>query len=336
MAITGSIPLSKIQGVIEATRATAATPTRVLPILSGTLNQHEEDNPITEQRASLIGGYYKPPRVKRWIELDIEIVPTVEDLIYWLQFGLIGNSSVGSNLAASTVNSTVKRYSFTPSASQGVNQSMTLEVGDDTQAYVCTMCVVDRVELGWSLGGPLTAKFHLMGQKAVTTSYTSALSAQGTEILNGAVAKAYIDAGGGTMGNTISVLPADMTFSIDNNISLYWAPNGDIIPTDFYHNAPRRAHMESTMRHTSDTENAAFIAQTQRYLQTTIEGSAVASASPSTNKSLKFMWAGYWSEAPFQDQDGLNAQRMAGDSVYDSSLTYDWKVVVDSATSSIV
>lgn len=336
MAITGSIPLSKIQGCIEATRGTAATATRVLPILSGTLNQHEEEVQITEQRGSLIGSYYKPVRVKRWVEIDVEFVPTVEDLIFWLQFGLYGNSSVGSNLAASTVNSTVKRYTYTPSSTRGINQSATLEVGDDTQAYICTMMVADRVELAWSLGGMLTAKAHLMGAKAVSGSYTSALSAQGTEILNGAVAKAYIDAGGGTMGGNISALPSDMTFSVDNNISLYWAPNGDIIPTDFYHNAPRKAHLESTMRHTSDSENAAFIAQTQRYVQTTIEGSAIASSSPTTNKSLKFKWAGYWSEAPFQDADGLNAQRMSGDSVYDASLTYDWSVVVDSDTSSIV
>lgn len=336
MAITGSIPLSKVQGCIEATRGTAATATRVLPILSGTLNQHEEDQPIREQRGSLIGGYYKPVRLKRWIEMDLEFVPTVEDLIFWLQFGLYGNSSVGSNLAASTVNSTVKRYTYTPSSTRAINQTLTLEVGDDTQAYIATMCVVDRVELGWSLGGMLTAKVHLMGAKAVSGSYTGALTPQGTEILNGSVAKAYVDAGGGTMGNTISALPSDMTFSVDNNISLYWAPNGDIIPTDIYHNAARFAHLESTMRHTADTENAAFLAQTQRYVQTTIEGSAIASASPSTNKSLKFKWAGYWSEAPFQDADGLNAQRMAGDSVYDSSLTYDWSVVIDSDTSSIV
>ena len=334
MAITGSIPLSKMQGCIEATRGTAATATRVLPILSGTLNQHEEEVQITEQRASLIGSYYKPVRVKRWIEIDVEIVPTIEDLIYWLQFGVLGNSSVGSNLAASTVNTTVKRYSMPATSSRGVNQSMTLEVGDDTQAYIATMCVVDRVELGWSLGGMLTAKFHLMGAKAVSGSYTGALSAQGTEVLNGAVAKAYIDTS--TIGSTIVTTPSDMTFSLDNNISLFWAPNGDIIPTDFYHNAPRKAHLESTIRHTADTENAAFIAQTQRKVRSIIEGSSIASSSPTTPVSIKWDWYGTWSDAPFQDADGLNAQRMSGDSYYDSTATYDWTVILDSAVASIV
>lgn len=334
MAITGSIPFTKMQGVIEATRGTAATPTRVLPVISGTLNQHEEEVEITEQRYSLIGSYYAPIRVKRWVEIDVEVIPSIEDLIYWNQFGILGNSSIGSNLAASTVNSTVKRYTHTSTSSQGVNQSMTLEVGDDTQAYVCNMMVVDRVELGWSLGGMLTAKYHLMGSKAVTTSFTGALSAQGTEVLNGSVAKAYIDSS--SIGTTIVTAPTDMTFTLENNISLFWAPNGDIVPTDFYHNAPRRARMESTIRHTADTENAAFIAQTLRKIRTTILGSEVAASSPSTNVSLTIDWYGYWSEAPFQDADGLNAQRMVGNSVYNSSATHDWKVVEDSAVSSIV
>lgn len=334
MAITGSIPFSKLQGCIEATRGTAATATRVLPILSGTLNQHMEEVEVTEQRYSLIGGYYAPVRVKRWIEIDIEVAPSVEDLVYWNQFGILGNSSVGSNLAASTVNSTVKRYTHTSTSSRGVNQSMTLEMGDDTQAYIGTMCVVDRVELGWSLGGMLTAKYHLVGAKAVSGSFTGALSAQGTELFNGSVATAYIDSS--SIGSTAVTAPTDMTFTLENNISLFYAPNGDIIPTDFYHNAPRRARMESTIRHTSDTENAAFLAQTQRKIRTKISGSNIASSSPTTARSLTIDWYGYWSEAPFQDADGLNAQRMSGSSVYDSSATYDWIVTEDTATASIV
>lgn len=334
MAITGSIPFSKMQGVIEATRGTAATPTRVLPVISGTLNQHEEEAEVTEQRNSVIGGYYAPVRTKRWVEIDVEIVPTVEDLIYWLQFGLIGNSSIGSNLAASTVATSVKRYSYTSTATQGVNQTMTLQLGDDTQAYVANMCVVDRVELGWSLGGMLTAKFHLMGSKAVTTTYTAALNAQGTEILNGSVAKAYIDSS--TIGSTIVTTPSEMSFTLENNISLFWAPNGDIVPTDFYHNAPRRARMETTIRHTADTENAAFIAGTLRKVRSVIEGTSIASSSPATNKSITWDWYGYWSEAPFQDADGLNAQRMSGSSVYNATATHDWKVTIDSDVSTIV
>lgn len=335
MAITGSIPISKMQGDLEATPGTAQTATRVLPVLTGTLNQHEEEVQVVEQRASLIRHYYKPVRVKRWVELDVEFVPTVEDLIWYLQLGLIGHATAGTALAPSTTNSTVKRYTFAPSATQGLTQSATLEVGDDTQAYKCTLMVLDRLEVGWSLGGMLTAKAHFMGAKAVSGSYTSTLSPQGTEILNGAVAKAYIDDGGGTMGSTIRTAPADMTFSIDNQIAMFWAPNGDIIPTDFYHREPRTMHLESTIRHTSDAENAAFIAQTQRYVRTKIEGSEIASSSPSTNKSLTIDWAGYWSDAPFQDADGLNAQRMTGDAVYDSTLTYDWKVIVDTNVASI-
>lgn len=333
MAITGSIPLSKMQGDLETTPGTAIAATRVLPILSGTLTHHIEDNPIVEQRASLIAHYYKPVRLKRWVEIDVEFVPTVEDIPWYLQLGLSGHATPGTALSPSTVNSTVKRYAFTSSSTGGVNQCATLEVGDDTQAYICTLMVLDRLEFAWSLGGMLTAKAHFMGAKAVAGTYTGALSAQGAEVFNGSVAKAYIDSS--SIGTTLVTAPSDMTVSIDNNISLFWAPNGDIIPTDWYHRESRKMHMESTIRHTSDTENAAFIAQTQRKIRSIIEGSAIASSSPTTNRSLKWDWYGYWSDAPFQDADGLNAQRMSGDSVYDSSATTDWAITVDTAMASI-
>lgn len=332
MAITGSIPLSKMQGDLEATRGSAQTATRVLPILSGTLTQHMEEVQIVEQRASLIRHYYKPVRVKRWVEIDVEFVPTEQDLIWYMQLGLIGHATAGTALAASVVDTSVDRYTFTPSASQGVTQTATLEVGDDTQAYIATMCVLDRLEFGWSLGGPMTAKAHFMGAKAVSGSYTGAVTAQGTEVFNGAVAEAYIDAS--TIGTTIVTAPSDMTFSIDNKISLFWAPNGTIIPTDFYHNEPRTLHLESTIRHTADTENAAYLAQTQRKIRSIIKGSSI-SGSASSFRCVQADWYGYWSEAPFSDQDGLWVQRMSGDAVYDATATHPWQVIVDTDTATI-
>ena len=334
MAITGSIPISKMQGDLETTPGTAIAATRVLPILSGTLNQHEEEVQVTEQRASIIGSYYKPVRVKRWVEIDVDFAPTVEDLPWYLQLAISGNGTPGTALAPTTVLSTVKRYSFLPTSGTGVNQCATLEVGDDTQAYIATMMVLDRLELAWSLGGMLTAKAHFMGAKAVSGSYTGALSAQGTEIFNGSVAKAYIDSS--TVGSTLVTAPSDMAFSLDSNIALFWAPNGDIVPTDWYHREPRKLHLESTIRHTADTENAAFIAQTQRKIRTTIEGSSIAGSTGPVNRKLQIDWYGYWSDAPFQDADGLNAQRMSGDSVYDATATHDFQIIVDTLTASIV
>lgn len=334
MPITGTIPLSKVQGDLETTRGTAIAATRVLPILSGTMTEHYEEVRIVEQRASLIEGYYAPVRVKTWVEIEMEVAPTWEDLLWYAQIGLKGNATQGTALAPSVVLATVDRYTFGPAAASGVTQSATLEVGDDTQAFIVTGATIDRFEFGWSLGGPATLKIHFMAFKAVNGSYTGALTAQGTEIINGSVAKAYID--DATIGSTIRTAPSDFTFSIDNKIRLFYAPDGTTIATDFYHYEPRSVHAESTIRHTSDTENAAFKAQTLRKIRTVIEGSTIAGSTGSVPRKLTWDWYGYWSEAPFTDADGLQAQRFAGDSVYNATATNDWSVIVDTDTASIV
>jgi hypothetical protein len=334
MPVTGSIPLSKIQGDLETTRGTAIAATRVLPIISGTMEHHKEEVEIEEQRGSLIGGYYKPLRVREWVELDLDLQPTEQDIIWWLQLGLRGHSTQGTALAASVVSTSVDRYTYQPTPLVGLTQTATLEVGDDTQAYIVTGCVVDRLEFGWSLGGPMTLKAHVMAFKAVGGSYTAAQTAKGTEVFNGALAKAYIDTS--TIGSSLVTAPSAMTFSIDNQVALFYAPDGGIIATDFYHRRPRRMALEATIRHTADTENAAFLAQTTRKIRTIIEGSAIAASSPSTNRSVTVDWYGTWSSAPFSDEDGLRAQRMSGSSILDTTATHDWSVIVDTDTATIV
>lgn len=333
MAITGTIPLSKVQGDLEATRGSAQTATRVLPILSGTLTEHREEYRVVEQRASLIEGYYPPVRVKTWVEIEMEVAPTWEDYIWYSQVGLKGHATAGTALAASTVLSTVSRYTFAPAAASAVTQSATLEVGDDTQAFIVTGATIDRFEFGWSLGGPATLKLHWLAFQAVNGSYTAALAPEGLEVINGSLAKAYIDSS--TVGSTIVTGPSDFTFSIDNKIRQFWAPNGANVPTDFYHYEPRSVHAESTIRHVADTENAAFKAQTLRKIRNTIEGSEISGSTGPVNRKITWDWYGYWSEAPFTDADGLNAQRFAGDSVYNSTATHDWTCVVDCADAAI-
>jgi hypothetical protein len=334
MPVTGSVPLSMIQGDLETTRGTAIAATRVLPIISGTMEYHKEEVEVEEQRGSMIGGHYKPLRVREWVELDLDIQPSEQDILWWFQLGLRGHGTQGTALAASVVSTSVDRYAFQPAPSAILTQTATLQVYDDTQAYLVTGCVVDRLEFGWSLGGPMTLKAHVMAFRAVSGSITASQTAKGTELFNGALAKAYIDTS--TIGTTLVTAPSAMTFSIDNQVALFYAPDGGIIATDFYHRRPRRMALEATIRHTADTENAAFLAQTTRKVRTVIEGTAIAASSPPTNRSVTIDWYGTWSSAPFSDEDGLRAQRMSGMSILDATATHDWSVTIDTDTPTIV
>lgn len=334
MAITGTIPLSKMQVALESTPGTAIAATRIMPILSGSMNQHMDNIKHAEQRASLIRHYRAPIQTKRYVEISgMEVAPTYEDIVWYLQCALIGHATPGTALSPTTSNTSVKTYTYTPSASQGVTQSATLEVGNDTQAWKVTHAVINRLEFGWSVGGGATLTVDWLGAKAVTGSYTSALSVVSGEDIVGAVAKAYIDTS--TIGSTLVTTMQDFKFSIDNHLTQYWAPNGDIIPVQYYHSEARTMHVETTVAYTANTEYAAFLAKTQRKIRTKIEGTEIASSSPSTNKSITVDWYGYWDEAPWSDQDGLVVQRFVGDSVYDSTATWDWSVAVANALTSI-
>lgn len=327
MAVTGEVALSKIQGDLETTRGSAIAATRVLPFISATMTEHEEEYVPNETRASMVDNHRPPLRVKTWVEIDMEVEPTWEDFIWHAQIGLKGHATQGTALAAAVVLSTVDRYTFAPTAASGVTQSATLEVGDGTQAFIVTGATIDRFEFGWTLGGPATLKLHWLAFKAVTGTFTGSLAPEGLEDINGSLAKAYIDSS--TIGSTIVTGPADFTFSIDNKIRQIWAPNGTTAPVDFYHYGRRHMQAETTIRHFADTENAARKAQTLRKIRNTIEGSEIASSTGPVNRKITVDWYGNWSEAPWQDADGLWAQRFSGRSILNASAGHDWSVVVD-------
>lgn len=339
MAVTGTIPLSKMQADLESTQGTAIAATRILPILSGELNQHMENVKATEQRASLIRHHRKPIQVKRFVEISgMEVAPTFEDIVWYFQLALKGHATPGTAVSPTTVNVAVKRFAFTPAAATGVTQSATLEVGNDTQAYKVTLATINRLEFGWTLGGPATLSMDWLGARAVAGTYTGALSAVTGEDINGALAKAYIDTTIGGIGGTIVTTMQSFKMSIDNHLVQKWAPNGDIYPTEFYHGEARTMHIEAEVAFTSATEYAAFLANDQRFIRTKIEGSAIATAAPATNKSITIDWYGTWDEAPWGDSDGLVTTRMTGDSYYNATAVNpgDWDVTVDTDLASII
>lgn len=323
MAITGTIPLSGAKGKIEAVRGTAGTVTRVLPMLGGDLNEHRETFRPVENRFSLIKNWRKPIVQKVWAEISgFEVAPTFDTLSWYLAHAAKGGGT------ASTVagNTAMQRWTFTPTGGSDDLSTSTLIVGDDTGNWQVPFASINRFEFGWTLGGAATMSMDWLGQRADAAGQGTAALVYDVEDINGALAKAYIDST--TLGSTLVTTMQDFKFTLDNGIKPFFAPDGNLYPSDFYRGESRMASVEATLAFSSTTEYLAFQALTDRKIRTSIAGGGINGGT--SLYGAVFNWFGNWDEAPFGSNDGLRTIKLKGESkVSTADGTVDWSITVD-------
>ena len=326
--LTGTVPLRSLQIGYEATRGVGGAATVIIPALSVDLNPRYEQSKREEQRGSFIKLYRAPIITKHHVEIGIELTPTFEEFCWWAGLALKGLTA-----PTSTVNSSVKRWVYTPTADSDDLKTASIEVVTDTQNLTIPFCVVNRLQFGWESGGPATMQVDLLGQRLTTASKTAALSAITSEEINPANTLAYIDAS--TIGTTAVTNVSAYSFTIDNGFMPLFTTNGNNYPTNFYRGERRAMRTEMTVDFDAMTEQTALAAGTQRKIRTKISGTEIAASSPSTNRSLTVDWYGYHEEAPFSTSDGKTQQRFTSESFYDATATYDWAVTVDNTVTTV-
>jgi hypothetical protein len=326
MAITGQMPLAKMQVAREVVPGTSLAATRKHPIMSGNLNEHSETVFPQEQRESFIANH-RAFATKRWVEVaGMEVAPTFEDLPWYCNF------SISCNMTGSPTAVTARRYAFTPLKTANDLGTATLELGDDTTEFDVNFAVMTRMELTIPKSAPATMTMDWLGQSATSGSFTSNLTNRTTEDINGALGTAYIDAT--TIGSTQVTNVMDAKVTIETALTQFWAFNGSLQPVDTYRSAARKAMVEMTIAFTNTTEYAAYqanigaSASTKRKIRYVVNGSTITGTSPSTTRSLTIDLYTIWTEAPFGESDGLRTIAFKGETIYDATADTDFSLTV--------
>ena len=333
MALTGSMPLAKVQVGREVVPGTSVAATRKMPVMSGNINEISELNFPQEQRESLVANY-RGFATKQSVEISgMEVAPTFEDLPWYLNF------AISSNMTGAPTAVTATRYDFVPKVTVNDLGSATLEVGDDTAEFDVSYAVLSRLELNIAKNAPSTLSMDWVGQKATKASFTSNLSDRVTEDINGALALAYVDTD--TIGSTAVTNVIDAKVTLETMNTQFWALDGNMYPVDVYRNAPRSASVEMTVAFTNTTEYDAYQTSfsangvTARKIRLYVSGSNIAGTDPVTPKSLTIDLYTVWEEAPFGEDEGLRTVQFKGQTVYNVAAGHDFKWSVVNAVSNL-
>lgn len=99
-------------------------------------------------------------------------------------------------------------YDFTPKLDDtNAPDSLTLEVGDNTQAYECEYTMFDRITISGQIsqdGGdsPVVIEAGFFARQWTAASFTSALALPSTTLMNAKLARIYLDTSWASVGTT--------------------------------------------------------------------------------------------------------------------------------------
>ena len=295
----------RIQGGLETVRGTGVAADKVF---LGTMTMTPEvthHRPVDERNS--LAEFQRSIPVAQATRLRFEGDATYEQLIDWLSMAVQGN------ISPVTVESTGRIWTFTPNTtSKNVQDSYTMEYGDDVQAWDSAFTICDNLELAIALNEVITIRADLFAKFAAKTTFTGALSPDA--VLNEIVAnqmKVYIDSAWGNLGNTeVASLVSGATVRLATGVAPAKYADGNLT-----HNAvsESKTHLELDldliMSSTAITEYDAYVAGTIRAVRLEITGPVAVSA---TNYKLTIDCLGKYVTAPelFGERDGEDMIRL--------------------------
>jgi hypothetical protein len=225
-------------------------------------------------------------------------------------------------------------WDFTPSLTGDNNQdSVTLEVGDDTQAYEIAGVTGRRFKFGGSLGndGPVNFELEGFGDKVTPTTFTSGLSIPIVAPVAANLTKLYLDTSWAGLGGTQKTgLLRD--FSVEGLNGAHPKFHGD----DLAMNSRGFSYFDwmvtLTIEGNSDADALfdAFRAGTPYALRLELPGSQIGTGE---NHRLRFdLWGEFEEVLPLDgEKDGDNLHKAIFHALYDptGAAVFDLDVITD-------
>jgi hypothetical protein len=313
--------LQKAQAGIESTRGTPIAATRIVYLDRGAWFEQEVGREMPEEDRNSFIDNYRTLTVSHVAKMSAVARVTFDDLPWWGQFFWKGG--VTGVLSAVTVYT----YTFTPTVATDDLKTMTLEVGNDTQAYRIPYGLAQKLEISWTRNQGVKMNVELLGQQVTPNAFTGALSDRVLEDVVGTTAKVWIDNAGGTLGTTqaLNVLSGKITW--ENNWTQITHLAGNLYPDDAQR-APRLAHLELDIHFNNTTEFAQLLTGGERLIRVQFTGTIIPGSTGNILKSITMDFYGFYMTAPFSVDGPIRVVKVVADSVYDATATKDWQVAI--------
>jgi hypothetical protein len=260
-----------------------------------------------------------------------------DTLLTFEQFGLLCQMAIESQQTGVQDGTTGSGYIYTfdfPLTSANTIKTWTVEAGNNEECadmeYVFCMefGVRGTQDEGVMLSGSLRGRQYTAGQSFASLSAPSVDSA----VFN--LSKLYIDAVGGTMGNTQQE-GVFLGFNISVKTGLQPVVSGDGNLYFYTHEQVGwEISVDVVFKHTgggaAETEHANWLAQTARLLEIKLEGAGITQGDGDyAKKTVRFQLPGKWQKfAALEDRNGVDILTGTFVSKYDPTASLGPKILV--------
>jgi hypothetical protein len=260
------------------------------------------------------------PRVHALLDME-EIEATFEQIPYIFEAGikLVTPSADGSGSGYTYT------YPFSTTA-QNTLRSYTIEGGDDQQAEEMEYGLVQQFTLSGTVGEAMKVSAQWMGRQVANSTYTGALSLVTVEEILFGKTSLFIDASGGTIGDTqVSTTLLDMSLDANTGVIPVFSADGEL-----YYSTHKIRDMEVVLNMTFE-HNASAVGQktiwrgpTKRLIRLETTGDALTTSGTHSTKKLRIDLAGFYSDwSKLGERDGndiyeveFTARYISGDSLF--------------------
>jgi hypothetical protein len=299
---------SKIQWGKESTRGTAVAATKYM--LGKVPAVNTDRKPVVPEEDTGI----RAPGVRSVIHQYLYNNTLTTEHGYFQQLPVLFGCGLKGGITPSEVTVSQGDYlwTFTPSlTATNSPDSLTIELGDDTQAFEVEYCMFERIRISGQIAqsndtSPVTVEADFFGRQLTATTFTGALSLPSTEPLNAKLSRFYLDTAWSGVGGTekTNILRG---FDIEIITGLHPKFNGS---ANKYFDSYGEGIISATAQFTFEGDsnaNAIMTAQQAKTFQAirlSILGSTIASGTP---HSLKIDLGGVWEEvSPLGGEDRGN------------------------------
>ena len=204
----GTLHLSKLQYGVESTRGTAVASTRVLAAAPKAVPLDRVWTPLKSYNGSK--AQYNRKRNDSYLVRDA-ITFDAENPLYFQALPMFHQCSLDGTITPAEVTSLQSdyRWDVAPSFTAANDpDTITLELGDDVQAYEVEYVMFDRLKIAGQIpadgsAAPVTGEFGYFGRQLTPTTFTAAQTVHsGLEYMNAKLARIYSDTSWAGVGGT--------------------------------------------------------------------------------------------------------------------------------------
>lgn len=322
----GEVALRKTQAVLEVTRGTKIAATRKVYGKGMWKEKVDAVRPDNEMRGTLVRHYRaQPGKIDAAFSFDGSV--TFEDLAWWFQLALKGG------VTGVLRNTTVYDYTFVPTTTADDLKSMTVEWGDDTQAWQAGFGMVDKFEMTGKFGEAIAFSADVIVDDWATATFTGALADRVTEDALTHLAKLSIGNAGAVPSSYMTGRFIGFKFTIANHPNPKYFMDGAGAKFTGMGRERREYMLECTFEGNSATvtERANYDTMTARVVRLTVGGSTIVGSSSTTAKAIDIVIPGIWTSYDPGDNDTNTIFTGTLESQYDAALAYDLSAVVTNA-----